>query len=255
MIFDTHAHYDDEAFKDDCDEMLLSMNTNNVGKIVNVGAHLAGSQRSIDLANKYPFVYAAIGVHPDDADEVDEEGIAKLEKMTHNEKVVAVGEIGLDYYWHKDNYEIQQRAFKEQIELARKCGLPIIIHSRDAAADTMRILKENDAGVNGGVVHCFSYSPEIAKEAIDMGFNIGVGGVVTFNNAKKLKEVVESIPLEKIVLETDCPYLAPVPFRGQRNSSLYLPYVTEVIAAIKKVSTKEVEDVTYENACRMYGIK
>lgn len=255
MIFDTHAHYDDEAFKDDCDEMLLSMNKNNVGKIVNVGAHLAGSQRSIDLANKYPFVYAAIGVHPDDADEVDEEGIAKLEKMTHNEKVVAVGEIGLDYYWHKDNYEIQQRVFKEQIELARKCGLPIIIHSRDAAADTMRILKENDAGVNGGVVHCFSYSPEIAKEAIDMGFNIGVGGVVTFNNAKKLKEVVESIPLEKIVLETDCPYLAPVPFRGQRNSSLYLPYVTEVIAAIKKVSTKEVEDVTYENACRMYGIK
>lgn len=255
MIFDTHAHYDDEAFKDDCDEMLLSMNTNNVGKIVNVGAHLAGSQRSIDLANKYPFVYAAIGVHPDDADEVDEEGIAKLEKMTHNEKVVAVGEIGLDYYWHKDNYEIQQRAFKEQIELARKCGLPIIIHSRDAAADTMRILKENDAGVNGGVVHCFSYSPEIAKEAIDMGFNIGVGGVVTFNNAKKLKEVVESIPLEKIVLETDCPYLAPVPFRGQRNSSLYLPYVTEAIAVIKKVSTKEVEDVTYENACRMYGIK
>jgi len=174
--------------------------------------------------------------------------------MCGEKKVVAVGEIGLDYYWHKDNPGIQKNAFIRQIELAREMSLPIIVHSREAARDTMDILSEYAAGKVGGVVHCFSYSPEIASEAVKMGFYIGVGGVVTFKNAKKLKETVEQIPLENIVLETDCPYLAPVPFRAKRNSSLYLGYVVEEIARLKGIDEDTVKNVTYKNALKMYNI-
>ena len=174
--------------------------------------------------------------------------------MCSEKKVVAVGEIGLDYYWNKDNVELQKNAFIRQIKLAEEMNLPIIVHSREAARDTMDILSEYAAGKVGGVVHCFSYSPEIAVEAVKMGFYIGVGGVVTFKNAKKLKETVEIIPLEKIVLETDCPYLAPTPFRGERNSSLYLEYVVEEIARIKETDADRVKEVTYKNALEMYKI-
>lgn len=254
MIFDTHAHYDDEAFDEDRDELINSLKDNNIVRVVNVGASLKMSEASLELSKKYPFFYAAIGVHPDEVVQVDEEGLIKLRQMIDNPKVVAVGEIGLDYYWNKDNKELQKAGFIKQIDLGKEYKLPIIIHSRDAAEDTMKILKEEDAGVNGGVVHCFSYSKEIALEAIDMGFNIGIGGVVTFNNAKKVKEVVECVSLEKIVLETDCPYLAPVPFRGKRNSSLYLPQVVNMIAELKNIDTETVEKQTYINACKMYGL-
>lgn len=254
MIFDTHAHYDDEAFDEDRDELINSLKDNNIVRVVNVGASLKMSEASLELSKKYPFFYAAIGVHPDEVAQVDEEGLIKLRQMIDNPKVVAVGEIGLDYYWNKDNKELQKAGFIKQIDLGKEYKLPIIIHSRDAAEDTMKILKEEDAGVNGGVVHCFSYSKEIALEAIGMGFNIGIGGVVTFNNAKKVKEVVECVPLEKIVLETDCPYLAPVPFRGKRNSSLYLPQVVNMIAELKNIDTETVEKQTYINACKMYGL-
>ena len=254
MIFDTHAHYDDDAFDEDREEIIKALIESDVKRIVNVGANLKTSQNSIDLANKYNLFYAAVGVHPDDAAEVDDDGIAEIRAMCSEKKVVAVGEIGLDYYWNKDNVELQKNAFIRQIKLAEEMNLPIIVHSREAARDTMDILSEYAAGKVGGVVHCFSYSPEIAVEAVKMGFYIGVGGVVTFKNAKKLKETVEIIPLEKIVLETDCPYLAPTPFRGERNSSLYLEYVVEEIASIKETDADRVKEVTYKNALEMYKI-
>ena len=254
MIFDTHAHYDDDAFDGDREIIIDALIKSDVKKIVNVGANLATSRNSIELAHKYDFFYAAVGVHPDDAAEVDDEGIARLRAMCAEKKVVAIGEIGLDYYWNKDNAEIQKNAFIRQIELAKEMNLPIIVHSREAARDTMDILSEYAAGKVGGVVHCFSYSPEIALEAVKLGFYIGIGGVVTFKNARKLKETVEIIPLEKIVLETDCPYLAPTPFRGERNSSLYLEYVVEEIARLKGTDAQEVKEATYRNALNMYGI-
>lgn len=254
MIFDTHAHYDDDAFDGDRENIIDALIKSDVRKIVNVGANLATSRNSIELAHKYDFFYAAVGVHPDDAAEVDDDGIDKIRAMCSEKKVVAVGEIGLDYYWNKDNVELQKNAFIRQIKLAEEMNLPIIVHSREAARDTMDILSEYAAGKVGGVVHCFSYSPEIAVEAVKMGFYIGVGGVVTFKNAKKLKETVEIIPLEKIVLETDCPYLAPTPFRGERNSSLYLEYVVEEIARIKETDADRVKEVTYKNALEMYKI-
>ena len=254
MIFDTHAHYDDDAFDEDREDLIKALQESDIKRIVNVGANLKTSRNSIDLANKYDLFYAAVGVHPDDCDEVDDAGIDKLREMSREKKVVAIGEIGLDYYWHKDNPDIQKNAFKRQIELAQELSLPIIIHSREAARDTMDILAETNAGVNSGVVHCFSYSPEIALEAIKLGFYVGVGGVVTFKNAKKLKETVERIPLEKIVLETDCPYLAPVPFRAKRNSSLYLEYVVEEIAMLKQTDPETVKEITYKNALDMYKL-
>ena len=254
MIFDTHAHYDDDAFDEDREDLIKALQESDIKRIVNVGANLKTSRNSIDLANKYDLFYAAVGVHPDDCDEVDDAGIDKLREMSREKKVVAIGEIGLDYYWHKDNPDIQKNAFKRQIELAQELSLPIIIHSREAARDTMDILAETNAGVNSGVVHCFSYSPEIALEAIKLGFYVGVGGVVTFKNAKKLKETVERIPLEKIVLETDCPYLAPVPFRAKRNSSLYLEYVVEEIAMLKQTDVETVKEITYKNALDMYRL-
>lgn len=254
MIFDTHAHYDDDAFDEDREDLIKALQESDIKRIVNVGANLKTSRNSIDLANKYDLFYAAVGVHPDDCDEVDDAGIDKLREMSREKKVVAIGEIGLDYYWHKDNPDIQKNAFKRQIELAQELSLPIIIHSREAARDTMDILAETNAGINSGVVHCFSYSPEIALEAIKLGFYVGVGGVVTFKNAKKLKETVERIPLEKIVLETDCPYLAPVPFRAKRNSSLYLEYVVEEIAMLKQTDVETVKEITYKNALDMYRL-
>ena len=254
MIFDTHAHYDDDAFDEDREDLIKAILESDIKRIVNVGANLKTSRNSIDLANKYDLFYAAVGVHPDDCDEVDDAGIDKLREMSREKKVVAIGEIGLDYYWHKDNPDIQKNAFKRQIELAQELSLPIIVHSREAARDTMDILTEKNAGVNSGVVHCFSYSPEIALEAIKLGFYVGVGGVVTFKNAKKLKETVERIPLEKIVLETDCPYLAPVPFRAKRNSSLYLEYVVEEIAMLKQTDVETVKEITYKNALDMYRL-
>ena len=255
MIFDTHAHYDDEAFNEDREKLIGEISRSEIRKIVNVGANLATSQNSVDLSEKYDFFYAAVGVHPDDAAEVTDEGIERLRELAKGKKVVAVGEIGLDYYWNKENSDLQKTAFKRQIELARELSLPIIVHSRDAAADTMDILHETDAGKLGGVIHCFSYSPEIALESVKMGFYIGIGGVVTFKNAKKIKESVEAIPLEKIVLETDCPYLAPDPFRGKRNSSLYLEYVVKEIARLKGIDENTVREQTFKNALNMYNIE
>ena len=255
MIFDTHAHYDDERFDEDRDALLRSMKEAGIGNIVNIGANMASSQRSLDLAAEYDFMYAAVGVHPSDCAELDDEKIEKLKEMSSFPKCVAIGEIGLDYYWPEPEHDLQKKWFKRQIALAREVELPIIVHSRDAAADTVDILKSENAGELGGVVHCFSYSKEVAEECVKMGFYIGIGGVLTFKNGRKMKEVAKAIPMERIILETDCPYLAPEPFRGKRNSSLYLPYVVGAMAQIKGISEEEVISITEANAREMYRLK
>lgn len=258
MIFDTHAHYDDEAFDNDRDELLNSMRENNVRYIVNVGASMRGVEDTYKLMEQYDFVYGALGIHPDHAGDMDENAMEHLRQLLQHKKAVAVGEIGLDYYWDKASHEIQKKWFSEQMHLALELEKPINVHSREAAQDTFDAIKREHAGkagFAGGIIHCYSGSAQMAKEYVKLGYLIGVGGVVTFKNARVLKEVVAAVPLEKIVLETDCPYLAPAPFRGKRNSSLFLPYIIEEIARIREVTPQEVERVTFENACRVYNIQ
>ena len=258
MIFDTHAHYDDEAFQEDRAELLNSMTENGVAKIVNVGASLRGARDTYKMMQEYEFVYGAIGIHPDHAGELSIPVMIELRDMLKHEKAVAVGEIGLDYYWDKESHDLQKYWFQKQMELALDMNLPIVVHSRDAAQDTFDGIKRFHAGkpgFAGGVIHCYSGSVEMAREYVKLGYHIGIGGVVTFKNARVLKEVAEAVPMEKIVVETDCPYLAPTPYRGKRNSSLYLPYVIEEIARIKGMNPEDVEKATYENACTLYRLK
>jgi len=254
MIFETHAHYDDIAFNEDRENLLLSMQSNNVKKIVNIGSSLESCYRTIDLLNKYEFIYGAIGIHPSDVGVLTENDIEIINNMLLHEKVVAVGEIGLDYHYDEPSIEVQKKWFVRQIELARDNKLPMVIHSRDAAKDTIDILKENKAGEIGGVIHCYSYSKESAKDYLDMGFYFGIGGVLTFKNGKKLHEVVEYLPLNAIVLETDSPYLSPEPHRGSRNNSSNLQYVVKRLAEIKGKTEEEIEHITWDNACRLYNI-
>ncbi len=257
MIFDTHAHYDDEAFDGDREELLSSMEGSGIGRIVNVCASPESLDATVKLTEEYPFIYGAVGIHPDDAPRVDEELLSRIRKLLSLPKVVAVGEIGLDYHWHKEEEEraLQRSVFRAQMDLARQEKKPFMIHSREAAADTLIIVKEFMArGMSGGILHCFSYEKEMALEYVKMGLYLGVGGVVTFKNARKLKEVVEAVPLSSLVLETDCPYMAPEPYRGRRNSSLYLPYVVQAIAGIKGISEEEVIEQTAENASRLLGV-
>ncbi len=256
MIFESHAHYDDRRFDADRDALLDSLAAGGIGYVVNVGANIASTKASLALAEKYPWIYASAGVHPSDVGELDEEKFAQLSELCGHEKCVAVGEIGLDYYWEKapEVRENQKYWFRRQLDLAREKGLPVIIHSRDAAQDTLDIMREMHAGDIGGVIHCFSNSPEFARIYVDMGFYIGIGGVITFKNAKTLREVAAQTPLERILLETDCPYLAPEPNRGKRNSSLNLTYVGAEIARVKGVPCDEVVETTCENAKKLYRI-
>lgn len=253
MIIDTHAHYDDEQFDADREELLGSMEEGGIGLIVNVGSTVASWDKIVELTEKYPFVYGAVGVHPDEVGELDEEKFLRMAELLDRDKIVAVGEIGLDYYWDKEKHDLQKEWFVCQLGLAREKEMPVIIHSREAAADTFEIMKQHAAGMKA-VIHCYSYSPEMAREYVKMGYYIGVGGVVTFKNAKKLKQVVQEIPLESIMLETDCPYLAPVPYRGKRNCSLYLPYVAEQIAELKGTTVEEVIQQTEKNSRELYGL-
>lgn len=254
MIFDTHAHYDSEQFSEDRYEIISSMPEKGVAGIVNVGATLEGCAASIELAHKYDFVYAAVGVHPDEVGALNEDTFAQLREWAKDEKVVAIGEIGLDYYWDEEPREVQQEWFIRQLALARERNLPVNIHSRDAAEDTFQIMKEHGKGLTG-IIHCFSGSKEMAAEYVKLGFHIGVGGVVTFKNGKKLKQVVEEIPLERIVLETDAPYMAPTPFRGKRNDSSYIKYMAEEIANLKGITVEEVLAKTEQNARRVYQLE
>ena len=254
MIFETHAHYDDEAFDKDREKLLETMHSHGIETIINVGASLKGVRDTVALTERYPFVYGAVGIHPDEVGSLKEEDMKELRSYCDREKIVAIGEIGLDYYWDKENHETQKKWFVRQMDLAKETGLPIIVHSRDAAKDTLDIMKAERADHLRGVIHCYSYSKEHAREYMNMGYYLGVGGVVTFKNGKRLKEVVEYAPLDYLLLETDAPYLAPEPYRGKRNCSVYLTYVAQTIAQIKGVSYETVVETTRKNAEKLFKI-
>lgn len=255
MIFESHAHYDDEAFDEDRDALLRSFAENGIDMVINIGASLESCRRTLALVEEYSFLYGAIGVHPSETGELTEAGLLWLKERCALEKVVAVGEIGLDYYWKEPEPPVQKKWFERQLEMAKEVKLPVVIHSRDAARDTLDIMKNSHAETTGGVVHCFSYTKEIAREYLEMGYYFGIGGVVTFANARKLKEAVSYIPLDRILLETDSPYLAPEPNRGKRNSSLNLPYIAKEIAALKGLDYEEVLAVTHENAEKLFRLQ
>lgn len=255
MIFDSHSHYDDGAYFKDRDALIASLPLKGVEYVVNVGSSVRSLSWVMNMINKHEHVYGAIGIHPDDSKDLNEELFERMSCLCDHEKIVAVGEIGLDYYWDATAHDVQKYWFKKQIALAKEKNLPIVVHSREATEDTFNLLKEEKAEEVGGVIHCFSASSEMAKRYVDLGYYIGVGGVVTFKNGRKLKEVVETIPLESILLETDCPYLAPTPFRGKRNDSSLIKYIAEEVARIKDITVEEVLAVTNRNAKRMFKME
>lgn len=250
-IFDSHAHYDDHRFDGDRDALLNSLKAKGVGTVLNCGADLEGCRASIALAQQYDFIYAAVGIHPSDADTCDAAAVDALREMTGHAKVVAIGEIGLDYHYLDCDKAQQRLAFLEQMKLAEELGLPIIVHTRDAIADTIACMKDY---CGTGVFHCFSETAEVARQLLKKDFYFGFGGVLTFRNARKAVESVQLIPLERLLIETDCPYMAPEPYRGQRNDSSLLTWVVQRMAAIKEVSPEEVIRVTRCNAERLFGI-
>ena len=252
MLFDTHAHMNDPAFDEDRDSVILGLKEKGVANFLNVGCCLDSSKDCVAMAEKYPFVYASVGSHPDSADEVNEEVIEAYRQMAQHPKVRAIGEIGLDYYYETIPREIQQKAFRMQMALARELGMPVIVHERNAHDDGMKIVKEFKDVT--GVFHCYSGSAEMARQLVNMGWYIGFTGVLTFKNARKAVETAESIPLEQIVLETDCPFMAPEPFRGKRNDPGYLPQMAKKLAEIRGLSVEEVTAITTENAKRLYRI-
>ncbi len=249
-LVDTHCHLDNEKFDEDRLEVIERIKE-NLEFCVNIGYDLASSKKSLELAKEYDFIYAVIGVHPIDIAEYDEEVEKELELLGKNPKVVAIGEIGLDYHWMTEPKEIQQERFKSQLELAERLNKPVVIHTRDAMEDTVNILKEYPNIT--GVIHCYPGSLETAKQLIDR-FYLGIGGTLTFKNSKKAVEVVKDIPLDRIVIETDCPYLTPEPFRGKRNEPIYVEYVAKKIAEIKEISVEDVTKITTENAKKLYRI-
>lgn len=251
-IFDSHAHYTDKAFNDDRENMLGSLRESGICGVINCGADIESSVFSVELANKYDYIYAACGIHPEEADKIPENYIEIIRNLATNEKCVAIGEIGLDYYWRQDTKEKQKELFENQILLSKELDLPIIVHDREAHGDTLEILKKHKPK---GVLHCFSGSPETAEEILKLGMYIGLGGALTFKNARKAVEVAQMLPLDRLLLETDCPYMAPVPFRGKRNYSGYIPYIAEKIAEIKGIDTQTVLDITSENAKKLFDLK
>ena len=253
MLFDTHAHMDDRAFDEDRAALLASLPNQGLGLVLNPGCSLTSSRNVDKLTKEYDYIYGAVGSHPDAADEVSEEVLEEYRMLCkQNPKIKAIGEIGLDYHYEDIPRDMQQKAFRMQMQLARELDMHVIVHERDAHEDGLRIVDEFPEVK--GVFHCYSGSLELAKELIKRGWYIGFTGVLTFKNARKAVEVAANIPIDRIVLETDCPYLAPVPFRGKRNSSEKLSYVVEAIAEIKGVSKEEIERITWENACRLYRL-
>lgn len=254
MLFDTHAHLNAEQYNEDLQEVIERAQKEGVSNMVVVGFDRPTIQRAMELAEHYEFIYACIGWHPVDAIDMTDKDLQWIEELSAHPKVVAIGEMGLDYHWDKSPKDIQKEVFRKQIRLAKKVNLPIVIHNREATADIVEILKEEAAEEVGGIMHCFSGSPEVAKECVKMNFYISLGGPVTFKNAKRPKEVAAEIPLDKLLIETDCPYLAPHPYRGQRNEPGYVKLVAEQIAEIKGISFDEVAEVTSQNAKKLFDI-
>lgn len=254
MIFDSHAHYDDESFNEDRENIIREIKENGVVNVLNCGASMQGARDSVKLADKYDFFYAAVGIHPENAYELTEENYEEIKEMTKNPKVRAIGEIGLDYYWEENPpREKQKEVFRRQMELAMELDMPVVIHDRDAHGDTLEIMKEFPQVK--GVVHCFSGSVEFARECLKLGYYIGFTGVITFKNAKKAIDVVKEVPMDRILVETDAPYMAPTPNRGKRNRSDYIKFVIEKIADIKEISVDEVSSVTIKNTKNLLKIK
>ena len=254
MFIDTHVHLNADQYDEDLNEVIDRALENNVTKMIVIGFDRKTIQRAMELAEKHEFIYAVVGWHPVDAIDCTEEDLKWIEELAAHDKVVGIGETGLDYYWDKSPKEIQQEVFRKQIRLAKKVQLPIIIHNRDATEDVLRILKEEEAHEVGGVMHCFGGSVETARESIAMNFMISLGGPVTFKNAKKPKEVATEIPLEHLMIETDAPYLAPHPYRGKRNEPSYVPLVAEEIARLKGISVEEVGRITTRNAEQFFKL-
>ena len=253
MLFDTHAHMDDRAFDEDREQLLAGFAQKGIGLVMNPGCSLESSRNAVALAEKYPFVYAAVGSHPDVADEVNEETLEEYRKLCKlSDKVKAIGEIGIDYHYEDIPRERQLKAFRMQMELAREVGLPVIVHEREAHEDGMAVVREFPDVT--GVFHCYSGSAEMARQLVDKGWYIGFTGVLTFKNARKAIETAQAIPIDRIVLETDCPYMAPVPHRGKRNDPGYLCHMAEKLAEIRGLSLEEIHQITYENGKRLYRI-
>lgn len=253
MIFDSHAHYDDEQFDEDREELLKEIHEDGVIGIVNCGSSLKGLKKSVELSKSHDFIYAAAGIHPENAEDFNEDVDKLICQLAENKEIVAVGEIGLDYYWEENPpREVQKKLFRRQMEIAEKYDLPVVIHDRDAHGDTLTIMKEFPKVK--GVVHCFSGSVEFARECLRLGYYIGVTGVITFKNSKVIKEVVKDVPLDRLLVETDCPYMAPTPNRGKRNRSDYIKYVLEAIAEIKDVTIEELEKITINNTKTLFKI-
>lgn len=251
-IFETHAHYDDRAFDDDRDELISSMPGKGIKTIINIAADIDSVETTYELTQKYDYVYGAIGIHPDGVKDLTEEHFERLRELGKDLKTLAIGEIGLDYHYPDTDKEAQKYWFIRQLQLARELNKPVVIHTRDACEDTMNILRSADARGIPGVVHCYSYTVETARELLKLGYYFGIGGVVTFSNGKKLVETVAEMPMDKLLLETDCPYLAPTPHRGERNDSGYLPLVAEKIASIKGLTYAQVVDQTCKNARKLF---
>lgn len=254
MYFDTHVHLNSEAYED-VDEIVKNAISADVNGMVVVGYDLESSLKAVEIASNFNFVYAAIGIHPSEVKNAKLSDLEAIERYLKHEKVVAVGEIGLDYHWDKDNKDVQKRYFIEQLKLAGKYNLPIVIHSREAANDTYEVLKENKNYYKKGIMHCYSYSVEMANKFIDLGFKLSFGGALTFLNSKENKSVVKNMNIENLLLETDAPYLTPHPYRGKRNEPKYLPLIAEEMAKIKNVSVEKIAAETFENACEIFGVK
>jgi TatD DNase family protein len=255
MLFDTHVHLNADQYNEDLEEVIARAQEAGVTNMVVVGFDRSTITRAMELVEQYEFLYACVGWHPVDAIDMTDEDLLWIEELASHPKVVAIGEMGLDYHWDKSPKDIQKEVFRKQIRLAKKVQLPIVIHNREATADIVDILKEEGAEEVGGIMHCFSGSAEVAKECVKMNFYISLGGPVTFKNAKKPKEVAAEIPLDKLLIETDCPYLAPHPYRGKRNEPGYVKLVAEEIAEIKGLTFEEVADATTQNAKKVFAIK
>ena len=249
LIFDTHAHYDDKVFSANLDDLIFSLKQSGVGGIITCGINKETSFKAIELAERYDIVYAAVGIHPENVEDGDK--ISDIKLLLNHEKCVAVGEIGLDYYWNKENKPKQEEFFKAQLQLAKEYDLPVLVHDREAHGDTLEILKQYKPK---GVVHAFSGSVEMSEEILNLGMYLGIGGVLTFKNAKALPSVAKNAPLDRILLETDAPYLAPEPFRGKTNHSAFIKYTAEKLAEIKQIPLNEVLTATFKNAQNLFKI-
>mgnify|MGYP000716595913 FL=1 len=253
-LFDSHAHYNDEKFEEDREEILKEIYRSGVTKLVNAGYSLESSKSTIQIANSHDFIYSTVGISPNDIADYKKEDLKEIENLAKSPKVVAIGEIGLDYYWNKENKDLQKEVFISQIEIANKLNLPIVIHTREAVYDTLEILKNNNCNKKG-IFHCCPFNVDLVREGLKLGFYISFAGPTTFKNSKNAPEIIKMVPLDKMLIETDSPYLSPEPFRGKRNDSRNVKYIAQKIAEVKQIPLEEVAKATYNNAEKIFGNK